>query len=592
MSRTIRFESTALVDPRPLSLGQNARATALRSYPRISGLATLAALALSVAAGCGDTSQTDSSDASDNDEEIGSGDDGMTTGDPDPMLNCEPGERRCADDMMGIEQCLENGKDWELVLACGEYEQCKPCEGGDTECPGPVCFGPCQVAEELPSSAGCSFMATRVLRLFEDEVDGLIVTNPNEDTTVKVWLYEVPEGKNDEELLNGPVEISPGDAQIFILDASPILGESSLFRTGGLYHVVSDAPVIVYQHSPLAAALSNDASLLIPDTGLSNTYVVSSYGTHKNGPSYFEVIAIEDDTMVTWRPPVATSGNGIPIKSVEGGGLGKQEMDRFDSMRIAARMADDPDDIKDPKPNEDPTADEYDDLSGAIVQSDKPIWVVGATNCAYIPYRKLYCDHLEEQLIPLEYWGRSYVAAHSPVRGTEVHIWRVYAGDDDVTVTTEPALPGTPFTLPFRGAYRELIVPTGVSFTVNSDKPVMPVQYLVGRVADAGTGDPSMVQAVPTEQFLDRYVFVTGVGYEEHYVQVIRPVGAPDVTVDDEIVTGFTTIGGFEVADWPIMEGPHVAESSGEFGIIQFGYTKDASYAYPGGMRRDTIFVP
>jgi hypothetical protein len=89
---------------------------------------------------------------------------------------------------------------------------------------------------------------------------------------------------------------------------------------------------------------------------------------------------------------------------------------------------------------------------------------------------------------------------------------------------------------------------------------------------------------VPTEQFLPRYVFVTGTGYTENYVQVIRPSGGADVYVDGVLVDDYYTIGGFDVSDWPIAEGAHSADSADAFGIVQVGYTGVTSYAYPGGL--------
>ena len=29
-----------------------------------------------------------------------------------------------------------------------------------------------------------------------------------------------------------------------------------------------------------------------------------------------------------------------------------------------------------------------------------------------------FCDHIEEQMLPLDYWGKKYVGAHSPKRGS------------------------------------------------------------------------------------------------------------------------------------------------------------------------------
>ena len=93
-----------------------------------------------------------------------------------------------------------------------------------------------------------------------------------------------------------------------------------------------------------------------------------------------------------------------------------------------------------------------------------------------------------------------------------------------------------------------------------------------------------MTQAIPVEQYLSRYAFVTGLEYTQHYVQVIRAAGNADVMLDGAAVTGYYTVGDYEVADWEIAEGSHFARSEGAFGVTQVGYTPVTSYAYPGGM--------
>jgi hypothetical protein len=226
------------------------------------------------------------------------------------------------------------------------------------------------------------------------------------------------------------------------------------------------------------------------------------------------------------------------------------------------------------------------DVSGTIVSSDKPIWVVGAVVCVNVPANVTFCDHIEELMLPLDYWGTEYVAAHAPQRGNEDYWWRVYSGADAVTITTNPPQPGTPVVLD-RGEYIEFS--TKDSFIITGDGAFMPVQYLEGQDGGAGTGDPAAYQMVPTEQFLPRYVFVTGNGYDLNYVQITRPLGGAEVLVDGVAVTNFYPVGEFEVADHSIGEGAHVAESTEPFGVTQVGYTDVTSYAYPGGMRLAAI---
>ncbi|MCA9683660.1 MAG: IgGFc-binding protein, partial [Myxococcales bacterium] len=98
-----------------------------------------------------------------------------------------------------------------------------------------------------------------------------------------------------------------------------------------------------------------------------------------------------------------------------------------------------------------------------------------------------------------------------------------------------------------------------------------------------------MYQMVPTEQFLDTYAFVTGTNYDPHYVQVIRPAGGSNVTVDGNVVGNYMAVGTFEVANVQISEGAHFATSNQPFGIVNIGYTPVTSYAYPGGLKLEVI---
>ncbi len=509
-----------------------------------------------------------------------------TGGDDKPDLVCLPDTRRCSDDAT-LEICAETGLEWE-ASPCSSYTTCVPCEDGDETCVA-ECKGPCESEDELPSSAGCSFVASRMIReefTALDEVDGLMVGNPNSSQTATVQLYAIPEGKRVPVPEGDPVELPPGGQKVFTLTANFIdLTGFSRFRTGGNYRLVSDLPVVAYLHSPYQATNANDASMLLPEEALRTDYVIASFVAQLE-PSYFDVIAIEDDTVVTWTPLVgATAGNGFPIDPVKAGKTGEIHMNRFDEARIAASSEDEPNVLNR-------------DVSGTIVHANKPIWVVGASRCSRIPNGKEACDHLQEQMLPIDYWGNTYVGAPSPKRNDEPHIWRVFAGaKDGVTVTVDPPVV-EPIVLSKRGEWVEFQVPNGVGFVLEGDGPFMPVQYLAGFATSGKIGDPSMYQMIPVEQFLERYVFVTGEGYHVHYVQIIRHKGGADVTVDDVLVTDYDSIGDFEVADVEIEQGPHLAESEGEFGIIQVGYTIGSSalgissYAYPGGMKVEQISIP
>ncbi|MCB9713651.1 MAG: IgGFc-binding protein [Myxococcales bacterium] len=568
-----------------------------------------------------------------------------SSGTGEPVERCDPGEQRCRGQGF-IETCDLTGLSWSME-PCDLNEQCVACDENDDTCTVDRCIGPCDVEAELPSSAGCSFIANRALHVAPENPDGLIVANPNEDLTATVQLYQVPEGSRTEEPVDDPVVLAPLESTVFPLDTDFVLGTSSFFRTGGVFRVESDVPVVAYLHGPLAVGSGNDSSLLLPETTAGQTYVAITYAPHAEGfngdgePSWFEVVALEDFTTITWTPPVNTAGTGINIGFVEAGTTSPPlPMNRFDTARIAASEID----MKDP---------DLRDLSGTVIRSDKPIMVWSGNRCSRVPIREMpetgNCDPLQELVIPLAYWGERYVAAASPRRQEERHYWRVFSGATDVTVTTEPQVltedacantgtrdgvwDGSGCLLPSRGSYLELSVAQGTHFFVQGDGPgnqpgvIMPVQYLQssrreGEPVTEATiyGDPAMSQSVPVEQFLKRYVFSTAVGYPLNFVQVIRERGGPAVYLDNGVVSEsipedeFVPVNAtYEVANHPITEGTYIIESGVPFGIVQMGWTTNepnetcydpvnpnpkeplvcfSSYAYPGGMKSEQIYIP
>ena len=167
--------------------------------------AALAALVL-LAAGCAD----DSPKGNDSDSDSGpSTVDGPGTADTTEGTTylCEPGAKQCNGQGF-IQTCAPTGLEW-LQEPCGLNEMCDTCLE-DESCAEDRCVGLCELEAELPSSAGCSFIANRQLHLDEESPDGLIVTNPNEDLQVTVQLYRTPEGKRKEEVVGNPRVLQPG----------------------------------------------------------------------------------------------------------------------------------------------------------------------------------------------------------------------------------------------------------------------------------------------------------------------------------------------------------------------------------------------
>jgi len=474
-----------------------------------------------------------------------------------PQL-CPPGQVVCEGEA-AQKTCDPQGAGYEPPVDCAAGEVCS----------FGACISLCAEAEVTPSSVGCSFFANRMDNWENKQPDSLIVGNTSKTLTAAVQLYFVANGSNSEQPEGAPVQLLPGKTFEFHLTNAPLAKVSEL-RKGGVYRVQSTIPIVAYQHSPIGAQATNDASMLLPEHALRRDHIIASYADsieNEDHPSYFDVIAMADGTTVSWTPPTATYG-AADFEPVAPGGTGTAKLDRFDTLQVRAGS--------------------FADLSGALVSADKPIWVVGASNCALVPAGLFFCDHLQEQMLPLDYWGKRYVGAHSPVRGSESHYWRIFGGADGTVVTADPPVPGTPIAVD-KGEWKDLVLANGTSTIFESDQPFMAVQYLAGQDAGADYGDPAMYQMIPTEQFLTRYAFVTGIDYVTHYAQIIRVKGSPDVTIDGKTVTGYYAVGNYEVADFKIKEGAHLAESDAPFGVINIGYTPVTSYAYPGGLQLAVI---
>lgn len=472
-------------------------------------------------------------------------------GDQCSALLCQPNETVC-EGLTQTKKCNAKGDAFDPPVACGATQQC---DLG-------ACVELCELIKSDPSSVGCVFRGNK-MQNFIEEPSAVTVGNVSKSLTASVSMYYFENGA--EQLVSGPIMVMPGKGAQFDLLKPVQPGPGSVLRPDSTFKIVSNVPIVAYLHSPIKAAAHNDSSMLLPDHAQQKNYIIPAFTPSVGGnPAYFNVVGLKDGTEVSWTPPVATAaGNGVPAVAAKA--TGKVVIGDYDLLQVSSGQA---------------------DLSGTIVTLSEPAWVVGAVQCVNVPTGVTFCDHIEEQAIPLEYWGQTYVGAHAPKRGNENYWWRVYAGEDNVTITTVPAQPGFPKVLN-KGQFYEF--KTKDSFIFDADKPIMPVQYLEGQDGGAGTGDPASYQMVPVEQFLDRYVFGTGLGYNLHYAQVVRDKGGPDVKVDGVVVTGYYAVGEYEVADWKISEGVHLAESDAPFGIYQVGYTGVTSYAYPGGLRLKVI---
>ena len=494
-------------------------------------------------------------------------------------------------------------------------------DGIDNNCSGDEsdCLSECDIAELTRSNVGCRYYAVDM-----DNYDSLdascfavIISNTHATDTANVvverWVGGVP-AAIDFPGAGASRTIAPRAVEVFRIagncsaPGAAMAGVNAGIDDAGLaarnaFRITSDLPVVAYQINPYEAAAdhSTDASLLIAAAALDTDYYAVNYA-QAHWPNEFNVVAIEDGTSVTITSSTTTvAGPGNVPPALAPGVTYTVTLNEGDNLQIAT-----------------PGGANYGyDLSGTYVDADKPVALFSGAECINIPYPQGYCDHIEEQLMPLSTWGTEYVGARHPPRASESAFWRVIAAEDGTVITFDPAVSAN-IAL---DAGQSSEFSTTVDFRATSttaDKPFFLAQYMTGAeqaAAESGTtiealgnrrGDPAMTISVPTAQYMDDYVFLSDSTYAYNFLVVVRASSADTIHLDcfDPIPDArFTTIGAgpYQYAritlsaevgspDGTCASGAHHVWGDGPFGIWVYGFYADTSYGYPGGMSLERIF--
>ncbi len=499
---------------------------------------------------------------------------------------CPPGEVVCLG-MTAVGECqqtLTGSYDWVTIESC---------EGG--MCQNGKCLNACEVNIKDMSYLGCSYWALDLANLEGGglELVAVVVSAPangkDVNVTITDWSTQPPTPLTPAELGVSDMKVYKGDLKVFMLPAGHDIPASSLGRFS--FKVETDQPVTVHQFNPLNGedVYTNDASLLLPDTSGGKEHIVMSWPVavdDDDAMGYFTLVATQpgQTTVQIWNSQDVMAGDGLSALSSSPGQLPHEftlEQGQVLSMAALAKKGA--------------------DLTGSRVVSDKKISVFGGHSCANVPALPSYvnyCDHVEQQLFPLEAWGDSYVAdMFKPRNSAAKDTWRILAGADGVNVTLTPAVAG-----PFNGMTKGQFVEFNASgsFEVNATGPILVGHFMQGSnypgytndpdcsdfFSGTGIGDPAFTLVVPTKQYLNEYVFLTPGEYRDDYVNIVAQSGT-QILVDGAPPTGlFQQIPGSDMSllQLKVSDGVHKVTGDKPFGLTVYGYDCDVSYAYPGGL--------
>ncbi|HJL02118.1 MAG TPA: IgGFc-binding protein [Polyangiaceae bacterium LLY-WYZ-15_(1-7)] len=556
---------------------------------------------------------------------------------------CMPGTRRCEGTVSMV--CAPDGSGFVTARDCAE--------NGSTCGSSGFCNDACGAAESSRSNIGCEYWPVPLANVpgFEDRYDfRVVVANPDDAASANVRVFR---GST----MVSSVSVPPNGLQDIVLPWIAGMSDgieppdwTSLTTPNGAYRLISDLPVTVAQFNPFEYdngmtrpnpdplgpplpdySFTNDASLLLPAHSFTGNYIASSFvplsttqdqpglffGRMRQSsawPGYVTIVGITPEpttVQMSLSAPIAADASGRFPAASRGGSI-SFTIQRGEVVHVVAAA---PPSCASGRPgfdrasicpDTDPGCDawletcnetEY-DLTGSRVIADHPIAVFGGHACAYVPYNAEACDHLENQMPPLETWGQNYVSGPLGDPGSTLeNVVRITAAFDGTNVTIDPPQGGTSSLTLNAGQWQEFTASS--PFSVNADRGVMVTQYLIGQFANdppADRGDPAMMVLPPREQFRSDYTFVTPSSYNastegQSYLLIVRPVGL-DVSLDGSNVSAtWTTVGDREVGIVPVGGGTHTMEAADTFGVFVYGMGQFTSYAYPAGLNLEEILL-
>lgn len=339
-------------------------------------------------------------------------------------------------------------------------------------------------------------------------------------------------------------------------------------------HVVSDNPISVYQLN--YEQYTSDANLNTPTTSLGKKYIVTTYTPSAMGMIYTEVsvsellvVAAYDSTVIRITPKCNTMGGhgaNIPFNIT----LNQGEVYQIKSYPSSAYS-----------------------LTGSLIEIDtnvanncKTFAVFSGNLCAFVPGDSFACNHLCEQMMPINTWGKQYVTVPLETRTSDV--FRVVGQQNGTSFTING---GSPHLLSAGSYYEEDI--TGPTF-INSNYPISVAQfsegagsYYPGSFTDA---DPFMIMLNPLEQTSKRIVFnsfATSV-ISSYYLNIVARTAFTNVVTLDgaNISSSFLTLPSnptYSYAQITVPQGNHVLSSDDGLTANVYGYGFYEAYGYGAG---------
>lgn len=360
-----------------------------------------------------------------------------------------------------------------------------------------------------------------------------------------------------------PFTVVPGTTTAVVIPDSLQHTSSEQVENKGLV-VQATAPVSVQAMN--FEEWTTDGSNILPSDQLGLHYLVMAYRGHAGQAdlkSELVVVATADSTVVTITPSVLTEGGnpaGVPFSVV---------LDAGQSIQVKAD-------------------DEADDLTGTVIDATSAgtcsgVAVFGGVRCTQVPLNCAACNHLYEQMIPVDRWGLEHYTVG--FEGPTSYTIRALAAFNGTNVDIN----GTVTTLN-SGEWLELNSVSGPARIV-SNNPVAVAQLMEG-VTCVVQGDPALLLVPAADQgvttglfsaFTSASIISTRVGLSTDTANVGQVLldGAPIPSAE---FTPYPNTPGRVHADVYVAQGSHVLTAPLPFVAHAYGYGNAGSYVHSVGL--------
>lgn len=350
------------------------------------------------------------------------------------------------------------------------------------------------------------------------------------------------------------------------------------------WHVVTTALATVYASNYGSA--SHDMTSVIPTPTLRNDYMTQTYGLNRYSKEV-AVVAPYDNTTLRI------------IFSEDIGGI-YHAGDTLDTLLMCGQVCQ-------------LSTNSYGSdtipwgFSGTRFHSSRPVAIFQGHQCTGVPDNFMPCDHLYEQCIPIDYWGKRFLVM--PTIGRTPYIYENRIGDMIKITSLEDncviSINGRPSASLSSGeSYTFLVcdsLPIGTppsnfdfyqskALPIVSSSPVQVCHYISSRNFGGEPGDPAVVVVPPLEQGVNHsaaMVYNTTL-VSNHYINIVIPTGDTSLmTLDGQrIGSDFTATDiGYSYARLTIPEGSHILDAgTSRFLATFYGLGNAESYAYIAGM--------